>query len=92
MITDAELLELEILLIDKYENHAFDKILYNEMTNEIIAVFEDLKYLLVKEYSGRYRVFSSKVIMSLDLFNLLKMRYFSTNETVQIKTLKMSNN
>lgn len=92
MITDAELLELEILLIDKYENHAFDKIFYNEMTNEIIAVFEDLKYLLVKEYSGRYRVFSSKVIMSLDLFNLLKMRYFSTNETVQIKKLKISNN
>ena len=92
MITDAELLELEILLIDKYENHEFNKIFYNEMTNEIIAVFEDLKYLLVKEYFGRYRVFSSKVIMSLDLFNLLMMRYFSTNETIKIKTLKMSNN
>lgn len=92
MITDAELLELEMLLIEKYENHVFDKMFYNEMTNEIIVAFKDLEYLLVKEYSGRYRVFSSKVIMSLDLFDLLKMRYFSTNETVKIKTLKMSNN
>ncbi|MNR38011.1 hypothetical protein D3C85_1560810 [compost metagenome] len=90
MITDAELLELEMLLIDKYENHVFKKILYNEMTNEIIAFFEDLEYLLV-EYSGRYRVFSTKVIMSLDLFNLLKMRYFPANETVSITTLKMYN-
>ena len=92
MITDAELLELEILLIDKYENHVFDKIFYNEMTNEIIVAFKDLKYLLVKEYSGRYRVFSSKVIMSLDLFDLLKMRYFSTNKTASIRILKLKNN
>ena len=92
MITDAELLELEILLIDKYENHVFEKIFYNEFTNEIIAVFKDLEYILVKEYPGRYRVFNTKVIMSLDLFNLLKMRYFLLNKTVKIKTLKFTNN
>ena len=92
MITDAELLELETLLIDKYENHVFKKIFYNEITNEIIAAFEDLEHLLVNKYSGRYKVFKGKVIVSLDLFDLLKMRYFSANETVKIKTLKMTNN
>lgn len=92
MITDAELLELEILLIDKYENHVFDKIFYNEMTNEIIVFRDDLEQLLLINYPDRYVKFNNKVIISIDLFNLLKMRYFSTNETVKIKTLQMSNN
>lgn len=91
MITDSELLELEILLINKYKNHVFEKIFYNEFTNEIIAVFKDLEHLLVKECPGRYRIFNSKVIMSLDIFNLLKMRYFSTNKTVIIKKLELKN-
>ena len=91
MITDAELLELETLLIDKYNTYVFRKIYYNETTNEIIAFREDLELLLNKEYPGRYRVFSTKIIMSLDLFNLLKMRYFPMNETVIIKKLELKN-
>ncbi len=91
MITDAELLELEILLIDKYKSYVFGQIFHNEMTNEIIAIFEDLEYLLEKECPGRYRIFNNKAIMSLDLFNLLKMRYFSRNETVIIEKLQLHN-
>ena len=92
MITDAELLELEILLIEKYYFHKFRKIYHNEMTNEIIAFREDLESLLTKDCPGRFKIFDNKVIMSLDLFNLLKMRYFSTNNTVIIKKLKLQNN
>ena len=91
MITDAELLELEILLIEKYIFHKFGKIYLNETTNEIIAFREDLELLLNKDYPGRYRTFNTKIIMSLDLFNLLKMRYFSRNETVIIKKLELQN-
>ena len=91
MITDAELLELETLLIEKYIFHKFSKIYHNEATNEIIAFREDLELLLNKEYPGRYRVFSTKIIMSLDLFNLLEMRYFSRNETVIIEKLQLHN-
>lgn len=91
MITDAELLELETLLIEKYIFHKFSKIYHNETTNKIIAFREDLELLLNKEYPGRYRVFSTKIIMSLDLFNLLKMRYFSRNETVIIEKLQLHN-
>ncbi|MBF2709951.1 hypothetical protein [Flavobacterium soyangense] len=91
MITDAELLELEILLIENYIFHKFGKIYHNETSNEIIALREDLEQLLVKEYPGRYRVFSDKITMSLDLFNLLKMRYFSRNETLIIEKLELKN-
>jgi hypothetical protein len=91
MITDAELLELETLLIEQYIFHKFDKIYHNETSNEIIALRKDLELLLNKDYPGRYRVFSNKVILSLDLFNLLKLRYFSRNETVIIKKLKLKN-
>lgn len=91
MITDAELLELEILLIEKYIYHKFGKICHNETTNEIIALREDLELLLNKDYPGSYRTFGTKIIMSLDLFNLLKLRYFSRNETVIIKKLELQN-
>ena len=91
MITDAELLELETLLIEKYIFHKFSKIYHNEISNEIIAFREDLELLIKNEYPGRYRTFGSKIIMSLDLFNLLKMRYFSRNETVIIEKLQLHN-
>ncbi len=56
MIADLELLELEILLIYIYKNHVFEKIFHNGFTNEIIAVFKDLEYILVKEYPDRHKV------------------------------------
>ncbi|SHF89479.1 hypothetical protein SAMN05443549_101735 [Flavobacterium fluvii] len=86
-MTDAELLELEILLIEKYCFHEFGKIYHNEMTNEIIAFSDDLKHLLKKEYVGRFKTLDNKIIMSLDLFNLIKLRYFSRNESVIIEKL-----
>lgn len=91
MITDAELLELERLLIEKYIFHKFGTIYHNETTNEIITFSEDLDQLLSISYPDRYRIFNNKVILSLDLFNLLKLRYFSRNETVIIKKLKLKN-
>jgi hypothetical protein len=91
MITDAELLELEILLIEKYIYHEFSKIYHNETTNDIIAFSEDLDQLLSISYPDRYRIFNNKVIMSLDLFNLIKMRYFPMNETILITKLELQN-
>lgn len=91
MITDAELLEMETLLIENYIFHKFGKIYHNEITNEIIAFRADLEQLLSINYPDRYRIFNNKVIMSLDLFNLIKMRYFPTNETVLITKLELEN-
>lgn len=91
MLSNAELLELEILLIEKYIFHKFSIIYHNEISDEIIAFSKDLELLLNKDYPERYRTFNNKVIMSLDLFNLLKLRYFSRNETVIIKKLELKN-
>lgn len=88
MITDAELLELEILLIEKYKAHIFDNIFINETTNEIIALKKDLEQLLLIYYPDRYRIFKSRVIISKSLFDLIQMRYFSTNITVIVEKLK----
>lgn len=88
MITDSELLELEILLIEKYKAHIFDKLFINETTNEIIAFKKDLELLLLIYYPDRYRIFKSRIILSESLFNLIQMRYFSTNLTVIIEKLK----
>lgn len=91
MITDSELLELEILLVEKYIFHKFGKIYHNETSNEIIAFCEDLELLVSKDFPERYRTFKNKVIMSLDLFNLLKMRYFPRNKTAIVKKLELKN-
>lgn len=88
MITDSELLELEILLLEKYKNHVFGEIFYNEITHDFIAFRKDIEQLLSIYYPGRYRIFKNRVIISESLFKLIQMRYFSTNQTVIIEKLK----
>lgn len=83
-LTDAELLELEILLKEKYRDHKFGKIYHNETTNEITATQEDLDSLLLVNYKNRFRLEKGEVILSIHLFNLLMIRYFISNETVLI--------
>jgi hypothetical protein len=85
MLTDAELHELEVLLICKYNELKFGKIYHNVVSNKIIAYREDLEQLLSINYPGRYKTFNNKVIMSLDLFNLLMMRYFPRNVSVIVE-------
>jgi len=83
MITDAELLELEILLKGKYESHIFGQIFYNEATNEIVINLNEIDQLLVYNYPNRYKIDpeNNYTIMSLDLFQLVKSRYFPNNQT-----------
>lgn len=89
MITDAELLELELLLIEMYHQHKFGKIYHNEITNEIIVLRKDVEVLLSLHYSDRCKVFKNKIKMSVSLFNLIQMRYFPSNDTVLIRKLKL---
>lgn len=83
MITDKELLELEILLKEKYNSHDFGQIFYNDMTDEIIINLNEIDQLLIFNYPNRYKVdfTNNYTIMSLDLFQLVKSRYFPNNST-----------
>ena len=88
MLTDKELLEIETLLIEKYSSYDFGEIKLDEVSNQIFVPLEDFEHMLLNaEYSGRYKILGKDIIMSLDLFNLLKMRYFSSNTKFIIKKL-----
>lgn len=87
MLTDKELLEIETLLIEKYSSYDFGEIKLDEVSNEIIVFREDFEDILILYYSDRYEIRGKDIIMSLDLFNLLKMRYFSSNTKFIIKKL-----
>lgn len=85
MITDAELLELEILLKEKFQNHVFEPMVFNKLTNEVVSNSKDLEQLVSINYPNRFKVDENKnVVLSLDLFKLLQYRYFYENETVQL--------
>lgn len=87
MLTDKELLEIETLLIEKYSSYDFGEIKLDEVSNQIFVPLEDFEDILILYYSDRYEIRGKDIIMSLDLFNLLKMRYFSSNTKFIIKKL-----
>ena len=87
MLTDKELLEIETLLIEKYNSYEFGEIKLDEVSNQIFVPLQDFEDILILYYSDRYEIRGKDIIMSLDLFNLLKMRYFSSNTKFIIKKL-----
>ncbi len=87
MLTDKELLEIETLFIEKYSSYDFGEIKFDEVSNQIFVFREDFEDILILYYSDRYEIRGKDIIMSLDLFNLLKMRCFSSHTKFIVKKL-----
>ncbi|MEO8236387.1 MAG: hypothetical protein ABI549_13300 [Flavobacterium sp.] len=83
MITDAELQELECLLIAKYREKQFDPIIHDQETNLVYIKDNGFVDLLKLYFPERFRIDNSdNVVMSLDIFRILQSRYFRENKTV----------
>jgi hypothetical protein len=84
MITDAELFELEILLIDKFDKFDFSKLKF-DFESELVFInntengFKDLIELY---FNDRIEVLNNKTVISFDIFKILQLRYFRNNRTV----------
>ncbi|EKT4498924.1 MULTISPECIES: hypothetical protein [Flavobacteriaceae] len=81
MINDAELYELEILLIQKYENFDFSKVLFDTENSLVLIKDEGLKKLVELCFKDRHEKWEQGIVISFDVFKILQSRYFRDNKT-----------
>lgn len=82
MITDAELYELEMLLIEKYENFDFTKVFFNSKNRLVLIKDKGLKNLVEFNFKDHYKKQGKDIVVSFDVFKILQSRYFRENKTV----------
>ncbi len=87
MINDAELYELEILLIDKFEKFDFGKVPIDSENKKILIESKDLQELVLMHFKDRHEIIDKKSVISFDLFKLLQSRYFRNNNTLSFVEL-----
>jgi hypothetical protein len=86
MITDAELLELEILLNEQFESLTFHPLFYDKKTNVIYINKEtkiEVLYNIV--FPNQYNINEKFLYSSLELFKILQLRYFRNNRSIEIR-------
>lgn len=82
MITDAELYELEMLFISKYKHFDFSTVTFDNVSKSVLLENNDLIALAKLFYSDRCIECEKGVIISFDIFKILKSRYFKDNVTL----------
>lgn len=83
MLTDAELLELEMLLIQRYRDYNFEQLLYDKENKLILIKDEYLKKIIVMYFNERHQEFGDDIAISVEIFKILQSRYFRNNETIK---------
>ena len=82
MISDAELHELEVLFIEKFELHDFGNLFFNEELGEVLISDIDFKMLVDCCFEDRHEIRGEYFVISIEIFKILQFRYFRNNETV----------
>jgi hypothetical protein len=84
MLNDAELFELEILLIDKFDKFDFSNIVIDLENDKVSTDSKEVKELIQLCFDNRYQENGNDFIISLDVFKILQSRYFRNNKTIII--------
>jgi len=87
MISDAELLELEILLNHQFEAFDFGEVFINKELGEVLIKDKGLKDLVLLCFKDRHEIRGEDFFISIEIFKILQLRYFRDNETLQILKL-----
>jgi hypothetical protein len=82
MISDAELLELEILINQKFETFDFGEVFFNKELGEVLIKDKGLQGLVLSYFKDRHEIRGEDFVISVDIFKILQMRYFRNNATV----------
>lgn len=81
MITDTELYELEILVIDKYKDFDFGKLIFDRENSLVLIKDKDLKSLIESLFNDRFEKLDDDIVISYDLFKIFQSRYCRENKT-----------
>lgn len=82
MISDAELLELEILLNQKFETFNFGEVFFNKELGEVLIKDKVLQDLVLSCFKNRHEIRGEDFVISVEIFKILQIRYFRNNATV----------
>ncbi len=82
MISDAELLELEILLNENFETFDFGKVFINNEIGEVLIKDKTLKDLVLLNFKDRHEIRGEDFFISIEIFKILQSRYFRDNQSV----------
>lgn len=82
MISDAELLELEILLNENFETFDFGKVFINNEIGEVLIKDKVLKDLILLNFKDRHEIRGKYFVISIEIFKILQLRYFRNNQSV----------
>ncbi len=84
MINDVELYELEILLIQKYENFDFSKVIFDHENSLVLVKDKGLQKLVELCFKNRYEKCKQGIVISFSIFKILQSRYFRDNKTFSL--------
>ena len=82
MISDAELLELEILLNDHFETFDFGEVFINNEIGEVLIKDKTLKDLVLLNFKDRHEIRGEDFFISNEIFKIIQSRYFRNNQSV----------
>jgi hypothetical protein len=82
MISDAELLELEILFNQQFLKYDFGETFINNEIGEVLIKDKRLKDLVILNFKDRHEIRGEDFVISIDIFKILQLRYFRNNQSV----------
>ena len=82
MISDAELLELEILLNNHFETFDFGEVLINNEIGEVLIKDKRFQDLVLFNFKDRHEIRGEDFFISVDILKILQLRYFRSNKTI----------
>lgn len=83
-LTTAEILEIEVLSIEKWGQFKFTPMLLDKKNDEMLINDLDFEKLLRFTFPKSYTINGKTIAVDYSVFKILKLRYFRDNETVEI--------
>lgn len=84
-LTDAEVYEMELLLLEKFEEIEFKPIEYQSNENILVVKNPEFEDLLKCFYPSRYsKDENGNIKVSFFIFRVLQSRFFRNNKSVKI--------
>lgn len=83
-LTTDEILEIEILSIEKWGKFKFTPMLLDKKNNEMLINDLDFEKLLRFTFPKNYTINDQTIAVDYSVFKILQLRYFKDNETVEI--------
>lgn len=92
--TDAQMYDLEItsfelreLINEKFEMFDFSELIFNHEKRTVLIKHDVIKDLAVMDFESRIQKVGDDILISFDLFKIMRHRFFRKNEFLSLMEL-----